>query len=208
MYRTRSVSKMECRSQERFRPVAGQKARMNYSLSRSGYLMKNNAALVSVLAALAVLPCLASAQSFERYYKAILPRMVRSLETGDVKFFDAISTPDFTEKGPDETRNKAQAMDAMSKQFALMKKLTCKVRPISVKSMGSKATVVVWMRSDIVLEDQHHKPHTLIVETTEAETWVKTDSIWRIKTMTQSKPSKMTMDGKSINRSTPAKVRS
>ena len=161
--------------------------------------MKHTTAFIFAAAAVAAAPSSASAQSFEKYYKSYLRKMVKAFETGDVKFFDAISTADFTEKTPEGTKDKASSLSNMKQQFAMTQKMTCKAKPISVKSSGSKATAVVAMKADMVIKAPDGKSHTLSMELTETENWVKLGSAWKIKSLVEPKPSKATMDGKKID---------
>lgn len=157
--------------------------------------MNQRKALILALAVVAAVPSTASAESFQKFYKAFVPKMVAAFQARDVKFFEDISTPDFTDKGPQGTVDKAKGMAEMKQQFAASKKMACKVKTLSVKASSSKATAVIWMKADMIVTIGK-KDHAISMEDTETQNWVKVGPTWKIKSLVEGKPTHVMMDGK------------
>ncbi|MFI5384893.1 MAG: hypothetical protein ACHQ50_02125, partial [Fimbriimonadales bacterium] len=76
---------------------------------------------------------------FKNFMKAMLPKVEKAFLKGDIKFFEDISTADFTESEGGKTLTKAESMEEMKKGLAMGKTTACKFNILSTKVKGETA---------------------------------------------------------------------
>ena len=164
--------------------------------------MTNMKRLVSVVFAAAVVVGSAFAHDanadFKKFLTGMLPKVVKAFETKNVKFFDSISTADFTETEMGKTMNKAESMAGMSQMFKSAKTIKCSFKLDSSSVKGDTGTAMTSGRMTAIMNPTKPKgkPSTMVADMWMKETWVKDGKGWKIKHIDEAKPSKMTMDGK------------
>jgi len=132
----------------------------------------------------------------------MVPKLERAFETRDLKFFNAISTPDFVDKEMGSAMTKAQAMEQMKMMFQMAKSINCHFNVMSTSVAGNNATLKASGHIVTVMKPQgpkDKKTHTMVIDMWTKETWVKAGTTWKIKMLEEAKPAKMTMDGKPYN---------
>lgn len=165
--------------------------------------MKRLLALISIFAIAATSAMAKDANAdFKKYVAGMIPRIARALETTDIKFFDSISTPDFTEVEGGKTYNKADALNEMKTMKATVKSTKCSMTLTSAKVVGDKGISETYGSFHTVMKpDKTGKSHTMDVEFWSKQTWVKSGSGWKMQKLEDTKPSKMKMDGKPMDMS-------
>ncbi|GEM_PF-1352171 len=136
---------------------------------------------------------------FKSFVTAMNMKIAKAFDNKDTKFFDSISTPDFTIVERGQTINRRQAMDEMKHQFAQTKTMTCSIKVLSVKLNGNTGTVATQGHAIIHpknMNPKDKKDHVITMDFWETQTWVKSGKTWKISKLVETKPSKMMMDGK------------
>lgn len=132
------------------------------------------------------------------YLTAMIPKAERAFNSMDSKFFAATTTADFTEVEMGKTYNKKQSLAEMKQMSSACKSISCSLKLMSVKASRSTGTALTSMHMVAVMKPQgkDKKAHTMVMDSWETETWVRVGKIWKLKHLQETKPSKMTMDGK------------
>lgn len=139
---------------------------------------------------------------FKKYVAGIIPKIARALESSDVKFFDSISTPDFTEVEGGKSYSKADALKEMKSMKAMVKSTKCTMTMTSAKLVGDKGISEAHGSLHTVMKpDKSGKSHTMDIEFWSKQTWVKSGNGWKMQKLEDTKPSKMKMDGKPMDMS-------
>lgn len=129
-----------------------------------------------------------------------MPKIVKALETGDMAFFDSISTADFTEKSMGRTMTKKQSMTRMKTEMAGIKTLKCSFKILSAKVMGNTGVAMTTGHMTMTTKPTaKQKSNAIVVDVWEKETWVRSGTGWKIKMLEEAKPAKMTVDGKPVD---------
>ncbi len=138
---------------------------------------------------------------FKKFMTSMIPKVEKAFKTGDLKFFEDISTADFTEKEMGKTYTKAESMAQMKQGLAMGKPSEVKFKLMSSKVMGNTATAVTSGHMVMMMKAQKpkDKAHRMVMDMWEKQTWVKDGKAWKIKMIEEAKPSKMTMDGKPMD---------
>jgi hypothetical protein len=140
---------------------------------------------------------------FKKFLDSVIPKLVKAFKTADVKFFETISTADFTETEMGQTVNKKQAMDQMKAMNKMGKVTECSFKVLSAKAANGKGTATTEGHSTMVVKPtkKGDKSHTMKVDMWYVENWVKAGNGWKIKSLTMDPkhPMKMTMDGKPMD---------
>lgn len=168
-----------------------------------GDFMKRTIAL-SLYLSIAVAPAFArdANADFKKFVAGTIPKIAHALETSDVKFFDSISTPDFTEVEAGKTYNKADALSEMKAMSATVKSTKCKMTLTSAKLVGDKGISETHGTIHTVMKpDKSGNSHTMDIEFWSKQTWVKSGNGWKMQKLEDTKPSKMKMDGKPMDMS-------
>lgn len=161
--------------------------------------MKKGLMIASVLATIcATAPAFDASQSFKSFVQSMLPKLENAFRTKDAKYFETISTADFTEKGMGKTYNKKQSMAEMKSMYAQSKSINCSFKLLSTKVTGKLgiATTSAHMVAVMKPMKKGDKSHRLVMDMVQKETFVRQGGGWKVKMIEDSKPSKMTMDGK------------
>lgn len=139
---------------------------------------------------------------FKKFVTSTIPKIARALETSDVKFFDAISTPDFTEIEGGKSYSKADALNEMKTMKATVQSTKCTMTLLSAKVVDGKGISETHGSFHTIMKpDKSGKSHTMDIEFWSKQTWVKSGNGWKMQKLEDTKPSKMKMDGKPMDMS-------
>jgi hypothetical protein len=138
-------------------------------------------------------------KEFKNFMLSFIPKIEQAFKKLDMKFFEDISTADFTEVMEGKTNTKAEAMAQMKAQMKTVQ--SCKAKFKLLTSKADKGEGVATTSGDFVMVSKPakkgDKPHTMsMLGMVEKETWVKVGKTWKIKKLEQVKMGKMLMDGK------------
>ncbi len=160
---------------------------------------------------LAVLACAAmlSAGAFSRdansdfkmFLKRLLPTVTRAFETKNAKFFESISTPDFSESMGGKTTTRAESMAQMKQWFGMASNIKCSFKLLSSKADATMGTATFSDHTSFNMRPMKKgdKMHRIVMDMTEKQTWVRSGKGWKIKMIEQAKPMKMWQDGKPVD---------
>jgi hypothetical protein len=137
--------------------------------------------------------------SFERWYRAQIPVMVRAMEKKNLAFFEKTATDDFTYTMGGQTSNKQDSIAQLKQMFDGAQRIKYHYKAVTFKVGGDTATVggtqsmTAWMKPGT-----DKKKHVMKGSGKTTETWKKVDGKWMISSITET-DSKMTMDGKPMD---------
>jgi hypothetical protein len=131
----------------------------------------------------------------------MLPKLENAFHTKNAKFFATISTADFTEKGMGHTYTRKQSMAEMKSMFAQSESIQCSFKILSTMVTGEVgiATTSAHMVAIMKPMKKGDKSHRMVMDMVQKETFVRKGGGWKVKMIEDSKPTKMTMDGKPYN---------
>lgn len=136
---------------------------------------------------------------FKKFLDKEGPNVMKAFKNKDIKYFERMSTSDFTYKefGKPAT-NKKDSLAGMQMMFGMMKTIDASYTLQSVKVNGNSATVLLTSRIKGVTkaDPRTKKEHKMDATTYEKETWVRNGKSWKLKSIVETKQSKMLMDGK------------
>ncbi len=142
------------------------------------------------------LPSAASADEFGAFVKVNVPKIAKAIEKADANFFDAITTPDFTETTGGRVVRKARALVEMRLEFNMMKSASCKIDLLSAKSVGTSGTSLTHIKmSSVTKPGKDGKSHSMAIESWGQQTWVKKGTTWKLKSIVETKEPRMWLDG-------------
>ena len=125
---------------------------------------------------------------------------VKAFIAKDVATIEKMGAPGFTSNGPD-----GKVMDAKASLAMLKKEVqqtppgaTGKFTVTSVSVKGDKATATTKGVMSMKQMGQDKKMHTMVMESTSQDKWVKIGGDWKILAYRE-KPGSMTMDGKKMD---------
>lgn len=158
--------------------------------------------LILCCASLAATSLAADANSdFKSYMRRSLPKMARAFDHKDWAYFDKNSTADFTDVEMGHTLTKAQSMSQMKMGFQSASSIHTHFKLLTTKANGDNAVATTFGHMTMVMKPMgaKDKPHHMVVDMWETETYVRSGKGWKIKKFEQTKPMKMTMDGKALD---------
>src|SRR6188474_2373298 len=133
---------------------------------------------LSILLATSALATLATARDansdFRTFLNRLLPKLEKAFATRDAKFFDNISTSDFTETMMGQTFTKAQSMAQMKQQFKTVESCKAKFKILSAKVQGGNGLATAAGHFVMVMKPmaKGDKKHTMVMDMKTKETWV------------------------------------
>lgn len=126
------------------------------------------------------------------------PKMEKAFMTGDVSYFEKISTKDFTMTEMGQTVDKKTSLDQMKQMNQMMKMKKIKTKLVSAVTKGNVGTAVTTMYAEATMAPMKKgdKSHKMVTEAFYTETWVRVGNGWKVQKIVATKPTKMLMDGK------------
>lgn len=138
---------------------------------------------------------------FKAFMMKMQSRVERAFAQKDWRFFESISTPDFTYRERGRTTTRKQSMEQMKQGFAACESMSGKFKLLSSRVSGNTATAMLSGHFVMKLKPtkKGQKGSVMTSDMWTKETWVRSGNTWKIKKIEEVKPSKMTMDGKPVD---------
>jgi hypothetical protein len=154
-----------------------------------------------LLVALIIPMSMASADTqtdFKKFINGIKPKVVSAMKNKNLKFFDSISTDDFTFTDSDgKTTDRKTSMDQMKQQFGMTKSMSVTLKLANIKATDDTGVIDSINNYKITTKPgQDKKTHHMTMVTYERITWKKMGKTWKVSNITLYKKGKATMDGK------------
>ncbi len=161
--------------------------------------------LINLLAGTGMLACCAVAASsdgdFKKFITAEIPKMNMAFNKKDVSYFEKVGTDNFTETQGGKTAKKAEAMASLKQLFSMASSIDCKYSILSCASKGNTGTVLMHgiLKTTMPAATAKGKSQSMVMDMTEKQTWVKVGKNWKISSLSEAKPLKMTVNGKPMD---------
>lgn len=157
-------------------------------------------------AAIACCPALALAQDqnneFRKFIAGMVPKATKAFASKDIAFFQKMTAADFSFKqyGRPVSPRKA-ALGELKMMFDSMKTIKVKDTVLSASAAANVGTVKIasYMIGVSKPTPQDKKARKVEMWSYTRETWTRTPEGWKLKMIEETKPGKMTMDGKPYN---------
>lgn len=140
-------------------------------------------------------------EDYAKFMKAELPKLEKAFNTKDIGYFQKNSTDDFVSKENGRTMNKKESLAQMKQMFGMAQAIKTNFKVVSSSVKGNLGTAMV--EGDAIL---HMKPmkagekgQTWQIHMWEKEVWQKVGKTWKMKSIEQSKPPTMKIDGKVVD---------
>ena len=135
---------------------------------------------------------------FKKFLMSEGQKSMKAFADKNIKYFETMSTADFTMTERGQKMDKKSSMAGLKQWFGMMKSIKASFKLTSAKSDGKTgvatmtSTMVGWTKPTA----NDKKSHKMEMTGYEKQTWVKKGSSWKLKSIEEAKPGKMTMDGK------------
>jgi hypothetical protein len=146
---------------------------------------------------------------FKKFLMATKPKVEKAFANKDLSFFEKSSTDDFSESHGGQNMNKKDSMASLKQFFGMAKSISCKYDLVSASAKGNTGNAVMHSKMTAMIAPMamkgkaKAKAQKWVMESWESQVWVKSGKTWKLKTLGDAKPMKMSVDGKSMD---PAKV--
>lgn len=137
------------------------------------------------------------AGAFKQYIPKVTQKLTEAFETKNIGIFKMISTDDFTytdSKG--NKTNKEQSLKGLEQMMNMSKSIKVRIQYGAVKAVAGGVQTDCVMKMTNVMMGPDKKPHTMDSTTWTRELWVRSGKVFKVKSIKDTKPQKVTMDGK------------
>jgi hypothetical protein len=137
---------------------------------------------------------------FKAYLAKLEPQVEKAFKNKNAAFFQQVSTPDFKYvDAQGNVENKEQSMASMKQMFGMAKSVSAKFKRLSATAKGNQGTASYEGKFNIVMAGPDGKMQNMAMSTYTRETYRKVGSKWLVSKIQETKPGKMTMNGKPFN---------
>jgi hypothetical protein len=138
-----------------------------------------------------------AANDLRAFLNRFEPQVVKAFAKKDIKFFERISTSDFKYVDSNKVaQEKKAALEGMKQFFAMSSAIHVKFNRGKIAAKGNSGSVDYHSIFTSDVKGPDGKNHKMRMETWTTETYRKVKSAWLVAKIQETKPAKISMDGK------------